>query len=145
MNARERIYLLGVVGVIGAVVLMRPQVEEPAIEYRYRPPVSRQAPLAAARPNLADVEGMTNCNVRMSDAAQVLFREGDISRWTATSLDARFPVKRATDDPDVRTYGGDAIEFRVDRDIWLQAVYECDFDTESGEVVDVRTQPGQLR
>ena len=141
MNARERIYVLGVVGVIGAAVLMRPEVKEPEIEYRYQPPVSRLGPVAAPRPDLADIEAMTHCNVRLSDAARVLYGAGNLYRWTETDLQARFTEKRPTGDPDLATYVGDAIEFQDEDGSWVRAIYECDFNAESGEIVDVRTVP----
>ena len=39
---------------------------------------------AGISPELIDIEGMTHCNVRLQDAARVLYRDGALYRWTAT-------------------------------------------------------------
>ena len=104
-------------------------------------PVEREsvpAPLLAAR--LLDIEGMTHCNVRLQDAARVLYREGALYRWTATEIEERFG-RMLSDDPgrDI-TYFGSALEFMDPDGTWTKAFYECDWNSETGEIVDVRVR-----
>ena len=85
-----------------------------------------------------DADGMGMCNIRLSDAARAVYGAGGLYRWTETQLEARFPRKRPAGG-DVTTYIGDAIEFMDEDGSWLRAVYECDYDHDAGEIVDVRT------
>ena len=85
---------------------------------------------------------MTECNIRLSDAARVMYRAGALYRWTETALEARFPEQRSTGA--VTVYIGDALEFLDEDGSWVRAVYECDYDHHAGEVADVRSAPGRL-
>ena len=88
---------------------------------------------------LLDIEGMTHCNVRLQDAARVLYGQGALYRWTATALEDRF-ARMESSDPDVTTYFGSALEFMDPDGSWTKAFYECDWNSETGEIIDVRTR-----
>ena len=83
------------------------------------------------------------CNIRFQNSARSLFGSGQLYRWTEVALEARFPRKREAGS--VTTYIGEAIEFRDDDGSWLRAVYECDYDHDASEIVDVRTSEGRRR
>ena len=68
-------------------------------------------------------------------------RAGAAFRWTETRIEARFTERRSTGDSDVISYVGDAIEFMDEDGSWIRASYECDWNHETGEIVNVRTQP----
>lgn len=95
-------------------------------------------------PMLDTMEGMIVCQDRLQDAARVLYGAGAVYRWTSPRLGDRFSDARRPSQG-VRTLIGDAIEFLNEDGSWLRAIYECDFRTETGQVVDVRTRPGRLR
>jgi hypothetical protein len=44
----------------------------------------------------------------------------------------------------VITYVGDKIKFQNDSGAWLPSTYECDFDTKTNAIVDVRVKVGEL-
>ena len=92
---------------------------------------------------LLDADGMNMCSLNLQGRQRILYGEGALSRWTATGLAERFPRKRSTGS--VTTYVGDAIQFRDADGSWLNATYECDYDHDASEVVDVRAVPGALR
>lgn len=99
---------------------------------------SRMTPFE--RSVLADIEGMTHCNVRLQEAARAAADVVDgLYRWTETELEERFGRMRS-DDPNVTTYFGNAIEFRDEDGSWVPAWYECDWDGETAEIVDVRVR-----
>ena len=100
----------------------------------------RNMPSPSLASRVLDLEGMTHCNVRLQDAARVLYRDGALYRWTATELEERFG-RMLSDDPDVTTYFGNALEFMNPDGTWTKAFYECDWNSETGEIVDVRVQP----
>ncbi len=105
------------------------------------PPAQSVAPVQPSLlERMMDADGKGMCNIRLADAARAITAtDGTLHRWTTTNLDARFPEKGSTTDPDVITYYGDAIEFMEDDGSWLRAVYGCDYDHDAGEVVRVRT------
>ena len=120
-------------------------LEERAARRRAAQPRSEPAPVqdgGGLADRLADVLAMTDCNIRLQDAARVMFYAGALNRWTETALEARFPRKRSAGR--VTTYIGDAIEFMDEDRSWVRAVYECDYDHDAGEVADVRSAPGRL-
>ena len=97
---------------------------------------------STALQRLLDADGMNMCSLNLQTRQRILYGEVALSRWTTTELAARFPRKRSTGS--VTTYIGDAIQFRDDDGSWLNAIYECDYDHDAGEVVDVRATPGRL-
>ena len=97
----------------------------------------------AALQRFMDADGRNMCNIRFQNSARSLFGSGQLYRWTEVALEARFPRKREAGS--VTTYIGDAIEFRDDDGSWLRAVYECDYDHDASEIVDVRTSEGRRR
>ena len=90
-----------------------------------------------------DAAGMNTCSLDIQTAQRVLFGDGIMLRWTTTELAARFPRQREAGG--VTTYVGDAIQFRDPDGAWLNAVYECDYDHDAGEVADMRVELGRLR
>ena len=46
-------------------------------------------------------------------------------------------------DPDVTTYFGNALEFMNPDGTWVRTFYECDWNSETGEIVDVRARRGR--
>ena len=90
------------------------------------------------------LDAMTACQTRLQDAARTIYGAGAVYRWTSPRLGDRFSDARRPSQ-DVRTVIGDAIEFRDEDGSWLRAIYECDFNHETGEVIDVRTRPGRLQ
>ena len=98
---------------------------------------SGEDPSLGAR--LLDIEGMTHCNVSLQAAARLIYAEGALHRWKATGLEDRF-ARMESSDQDVTTYFGNALEFMDPDGRWTKAFYECDWNNETGEVVDVRTR-----
>ena len=98
------------------------------------------SPSLAAR--LLDIEGMTHCNIRLQDAARVLYSDGALYRWTTTELEERFGQMESSN-LDVTTYFGSAIEFMNPDGTWIRTFYQCDWNHETGEIIDVRTRPGR--
>lgn len=131
---------------MGGGVLMIPNNGESTASDEPQSAVAEEAPAPVARTDgrlaarLADAEARAACNVRLTDAARVLFYQGAVHRWTETDLEARFG-RRLSADPDVLVYFGNALEFMNEDGSWVRAFYECDWNTETGEIVDVRVQP----
>ena len=139
------IVLLGLGYVVGAV-LMSPNNGESTASDEPPSAVAGEAPVPVARSGggglaarLADVEARTACNVRLGDAARTLYHAGALYRWTETDLEARFGRRQSTN-PGILVYFGNALEFMDEDGSWVRAFYECDWNTETGEVVDVRTR-----
>lgn len=87
---------------------------------------------------MMDADGRGMCNLRLVAAARATTNEsGTLHRWTTIDLEGRFPEKRAVSDT-VTAYLGNALEFMEDDGSWLRSVYECSYDHDAGEVVDVR-------
>ncbi len=66
------------------------------------------------------------------------------SRWTDGFLEPKLSRTRPTNRPNVTTYIGDKAEFQNEYGAWMPVIYECDLNTVTGEVVDVRVRPGRL-
>ena len=107
------------------------------------------APPSVARQlagRLDDVWARTNCNIRFQEQARAIFgQQGLLYRWTETDQDARFPDKRPTSNPNIVTYTGNALEVQVDGGAWLEAVYGCDWNTATEEIVGIRAVPGRIQ
>ncbi len=132
---------------MGGGVLMSPNNGESTASDEPPSAVAGEAPVPVARSGggglaarLADVEARTACNVRLGDAARTLYHAGALYRWTETDLEARFG-RRQSNDPGIWVYFGNALEFMNEDGSWVRAFYECDWNTETGEIVDVRVQP----
>ena len=90
---------------------------------------------------MMDADGRGMCNLRLVEAARVSASQaGTLHRWRTTDLFERFPRRTPTANPDVITYGGSAVEFQDDDGSWIRASYECDYDHDAGEIVDVRVR-----
>ncbi len=65
--------------------------------------------------------------------------------WTDKTLETKFSHFRWMDESKgYLTYIGDKIKFQNGFGAWQNYVYECDIDTETKTVFDVRTEPGRL-
>ena len=65
-------------------------------------------------------------------------------RWTDGFLEPKLSRTRPANRPNVTTYIGDQAEFQNEYGAWTPVIYECDLNTVTGEVVDVRVRPGRL-
>ena len=66
-------------------------------------------------------------------------------RWIDRALDAKFALMLWKDkEKGVMTYVGDKIEFSNGFGAFAGHIYECDYDTLRGLVVDTRINPGRL-
>ena len=86
-----------------------------------------------------DAEAMVTCQTLIQDTVRTLRNQGASYRWTTIELNERFG-RRLSNDPDVLVYFGSALEFMGESGEWVRAFYECDWNTETGEVVDVRAR-----
>ncbi len=66
-------------------------------------------------------------------------------KWTDDWLEPKFlPARwRAINDGHI-TYRGDKLQMQNVFGAWEHVIYECDFDTTSRAVLDVRARPGRL-
>lgn len=122
---------------VGGGVLMSPQNGEPTVA-DVPPAPSESSSMLAER--LRRAEGSGACNTRLQEAVFDLADEGVMFRWTTVHLDIRFPGRRETSDPNVVTYWGRALQAMTANGDWEQTTYECDYNHETGEIVDVRTR-----
>ena len=81
--------------------------------------------------------GMIACRTRLRDAGRLLGLSGHGFRWASTALNVMFTDTRERGD--VATYSGAALEVQDSDGSWIPAGYECVYDHESGQIVDVRT------
>lgn len=66
-------------------------------------------------------------------------------QWTDGWLETKFSHYRwKIKTKGIVTYIGDKIKYQNGFGAWIRHTYECDFDTESKRIVDVRAKPGQL-
>ena len=87
--------------------------------------------------------GMIACRTRLRDAGRLLGVSGHGFRWTSTALDVMFTDTDVS--ASVATYAGATLEVQDTDGNWVPASYECDYDHEIGQIVDVRTAEGWLR
>jgi hypothetical protein len=81
--------------------------------------------------------------VRCADAVPKLANYDH--EWTDGVLDLKFPNMKWKDrEAGIITYSGDAIKFQNAFGAWSNYIYECDFDTASESVLEVRANPGQF-
>lgn len=67
------------------------------------------------------------------------------SRWTDGTFDLKFTHFRwLNKEQGTLTFVGDKIEFQNGFGAFQKHIYECDFNPENKQVLDVRARPGQL-
>ncbi len=100
---------------VGGGVLRSPENGEPTVADT--PPVADSQPQPQAvesSSNLVErlirAEGRGACNTRLQEAVFDLADEGVLFRWITVHLDIRFPGRRETNDPNVVTYWGRALQ-----------------------------------
>lgn len=66
-------------------------------------------------------------------------------RWTDGTLEPKMRAYKWADQKrGTVTYVGDRLQMQNAYGAWQNVVYECDFDVDKNEVVDVRARPGRL-